>query len=366
MGYALNWLIGHRRKPSTLAVYRSRMELFIDFCVIHLLLLPDPYDPVRIRLLPSVTPIIMSYYVTWLWRATYAWNTIAGATTSLRQWCLDQGRPDPILTPGTDDPDPLYYAARISVKRHSDAPKLRYPITVVMMDDLDTTFSSCTLHSEQLSDNLLAASMLLFFAMLRVGECTSPTASTFNPAIHATRSDITFMPTLEKPDYFIFRCKATKTDAGVRRGFEVKVFNSSRLKPVDAMRKLFLSQPRTPASPLFDFRSDSDRAANKPVHASRAAFWSFISTALRRNGHNDRSAEGNITCHSFRSGGATALADTPGMTDLRIMQAGRWLSSCWKVYAWGSLASAQEISEALGAAPRRAGDRWGFQPPLGA
>lgn len=364
VGYALAWLVGHRRKASTTAAYRSRMELFIDFCVLHHLLLPDPYEPVRIRLLPAVSSVLFCYYMAWLWRAAYAWNTIAGATTALRQYCLDQGRPDPTLLQDSEDTCPLYYTTRLSIKRHSDPGPLRYPITVLMMDDLTNTYDRRLLYDAELSDNLCACSLLLFFALLRVGECTNPTESAFNPQAHATRADITFVPTIQSPEYFIFKCKATKTDSGLRRGFEVKIFNSSRLKPVDSMRRLFLSQPQPPTSPLFDFRSAELRAAAKPAHASRSTFWRLTSRTLRLNGHNDRSSGGNITPHSFRSGGATALADTPGMTDLRIMQAGRWRSSCWKIYTWGSISSAREISEALGSAPRRAGDRWGYQPPI--
>ena len=95
------------------------------------------------------------------------------------------------------------------------------------------------------------------------------------------------------------------------------------------MRDLLLSQPRGPKTPLFDFRSQSQRNTDQPLHVARTPFTKAVNECLQL-GDIDTTT---IRMHSFRQGGATAaLAAGCPTWMLEIM--GRWKSDAWKAYAF--------------------------------
>ena len=57
-----------------------------------------------------------------------------------------------------------------------------------------------------------------------------------------------------------------------------------------------------------------------------------------------------LDTHSLRAGGFTAMADA-GFAEHEIQRRGRWASTCWKIYCWGtrSLGSRQRRGEPHGA-----------------
>ena len=206
----------------------------------------------------------------------------------------------------------LYYVLR-GIKRsqgNSHCLPLRQPITMVHLRRLLSWLQTSNL---PLQDRHLwwSACTLAFFGLLRASEYTAPTVNTFAANFTLGTSDIRFNTDFTSLLVFI---KASKTDP-FRVGCTIHIGSTNnQFCPVNAMRVFLRSRSTTSAVPLFVFADDS--------FLTRSRMSSFILSVLGGT---------NLNTHSFRIGGATALA-VAGFSDAHIQTIGRWSSNCFQRY----------------------------------
>ena len=156
---------------------------------------------------------------------------------------------------------------------------------------------------------LKAASSLAFFGLLRSSEYTSPGKHVWNPGHHLSVGDVSF-PSHGRMGV---RIKQSKTDQ-FREGCTVNLVRMhSHLCPVENMVE-YLKVRGYGQGPLFLFSSGT--------FLTRGELASLLQTGVPGAGLNT---------HSFRAGGATALASA-GLSPLVIKQLGRWKSSAFCRY----------------------------------
>jgi hypothetical protein len=171
-----------------------------------------------------------------------------------------------------------------------------------------------------------AASYTAFQGLLRVSEyAVKGTAASFDPAVHLTRADIHFHPSIKDPEYAAVNLGRTKTDPDNEdRVPVILAFDpDADVNACSALRDMILADP-VPASiarfvPLFRWQ---DGTAMTYAQVGKA-----IDKLMPRIGVSPA----RYASHSFRIGGATALADA-GCPDVIIQALGRWRSQCYKIY----------------------------------
>ena len=155
-----------------------------------------------------------------------------------------------------------------------------------------------------------AATLLAFFGMLRISEYTTPSPRCFDPHAHLSINDISFN---FRRRMLSVRIKASKTDP-FRQGMTLRIaFNFSPLCPGLAMLRYFRSRTGTDG-PLFIFCSGDFLTR---AHLSDLLRYAFPTQ--------------QVTTHSFRRGGASALAAW-GVPQYTIQILGRWRSDAYIRY----------------------------------
>ena len=160
-------------------------------------------------------------------------------------------------------------------------------------------------------DMLLSAVLLAFFGMLRVSEYTSPTYRSFDEDTHLSVADV-FINWQRR--IALIRIKKSKTDP-FRQGVTIRIgVLDHHLCPVHALVRYLLRRGPAPG-PLFIFQNGQ--------YLTRSRILDVLTSSLPHVPH--------INTHSFRRGGASALADanTPSHI-IQIM--GRWRSNAYMDY----------------------------------
>ena len=164
-------------------------------------------------------------------------------------------------------------------------------------------------------DNIMlwAALTLAFSGFLRVSEFTC--TGQFNPNIHITLKDITFLPSKHNPMNMQIHLKVSKTDP-FRSGVTLSIGRTgSHICPVTAMTR-YIS-----ILSLNLFRTESGKPLTRRV-------FTFLTRDLSRTmGVNAK----HYASHSFRIGAATS-AGAANMPPWLIKTLGRWTSDCYERY----------------------------------
>jgi integrase len=167
--------------------------------------------------------------------------------------------------------------------------------------------------------NVAVAARVAFAGFLRVGEFTYTQKDIADPrtftASKLTRADIRFSPTFDHAQLTLKRSKADRNHEGVNI---ILAATTDEACPVDALRKLFLYDPRSPQAPLFSFSSGP---------FSSKAFQTALLSKLRKVGENTAGIKG----HSFRKG-AAQHAHEAGILHEQIQALGRWSSEAFRLY----------------------------------
>jgi integrase len=325
VGYAYQYLLQAGRRESTNSTYTVGLNNYIYFCHVFILLTPSILVP-GCMALPPITTIVFGHYLAWMFHADYSFNTIRSYTTAVKMWCRTQRRPNPTLDPITNLPDIAVSDIWKAIKRNSKPAQRRFAVTIAQLLAVSHTCDAGALCTLAVGRNVKAACCLAWFALLRGSEYTSPSTSTFDPAVHGCRGDVTFYPSVNNPRYITYCVKTSKTDTVDRRGFIATVYASgTNACAVLALAALFLADPQPDDSPLFRF--DTPTSPLSRPDSTKSTFTRLFSRFLRANNFIDD----NVSSHSFRRGGATALFRS-GASEYMVMQAGRWRSTCWRFY----------------------------------
>lgn len=205
--------------------------------------------------------------------------------------------------------DRLYYVLR-GIKRSQGNQFNKTPRSPITKNHLTQLHNFVVLMAIPLHDRRLywSAFTLAFFGLLRVSEYTCQRIRIFNHHFHLTLHDIKFTA-----DIVHVHIKASKNDP-FRVGCTIKIASSfDMFCPVQALRS-FLRSRNDVNGPLFTFLDGTYLTRSRLVAVIRSCF-------------NDV----NLNTHSFRIGGATALA-AAGVSDARIQVLGRWNSNCFVKY----------------------------------
>lgn len=204
------------------------------------------------------------------------------------------------------------------IKRLSSTRKLdRFPITIPVLANIHSYLQPD--HSDCLDHVMLwAAFTLAFFGFLRSSEftCNAP----FDPAVHLTAQDITFVPDSQSPTHILVKIKQSKTDP-FRQGHTLTIAKStSNICSVMAMKDYILQAQPPACRPLFSFSKSGK-------WLTRTSLTKELRTILQHCGL----PASKFYSHSFRIGAATTAAQA-GLPPWLIKVLGRWSSDCYEQY----------------------------------
>ena len=169
----------------------------------------------------------------------------------------------------------------------------------------------CLMQRQSLSHLMIVQWSGQFFGLLLVSEFCPPSASKFSKDIHLSVEDVDVNLSA---GYVAVSLKQSKSDP-FRLGVTIRIGSlNHRLCPVRAMAAYLLARGSAPG-PLFVFRSGAVFTRVFLVNMLRKWFPTV----------------GTINSHSFRRGGATALAAS-GASDFTIQLLGRWKSYSYLRY----------------------------------
>ena len=217
--------------------------------------------------------------------------------------------------------DPLKQSLRLELalkglrRRRPRANDTRLPITAYILRVIKTSLSAKPYDFDCIM--LWAACCLGFFAFLRSGELTVPSAAGFDPKWHLTPMDIA-VDNQSSPIAVQITLKGSKTDQ-TRKKIQLYIGRSHNdICPVAALLT-YLSVRGIDTGPLFRLEN------GQPL--TRQNLVSLIKSALQSQGVDPTHYSG----HSFRIGAATTAAAC-GIGDATIQTLGCWKSDSYVRY----------------------------------
>ena len=239
-------LIDHSLAASTRRSYAVGQSEFLRFCL-----------KLGIPPFPASEPVLILFVAELSQRLCH--SSVRCYLSAIRHWNISQG-----------GGDHLAHSLRLQLAlkglrrkkpRSSDS---HLPITPYILKRIKSVL---TANSHQQDNIMLWAACLGFFAFLRSGEMTIPSADTFDPGWHLTPLDIA-VDNLHQPSFMQVRLKGSKTDQ-TRRGVNLYVgrtFND--LCPVAAMLS-YLAIRGFNQGPLFKLQNGSPLTRQKLVDLLR-------------------------------------------------------------------------------------------------
>ena len=279
--------------PSTWSTYFSGIRQYVSFCSMF------SVDP-----LPLSEVTLENFSASLQLRVAY--KSIKVYLSGVQFWAKLHGCPVLVA-----DMPRLQYVLRGIRRFQGDKFKRapRPPVTWALLQRV-CAFVACS-EAPFNRDMLLSAVLLAFFGLLRVSEYTAPSASRFDPSVCLSVRDVTISWARGVALIYI---KQSKTDP-FRVGVTVRVgVIQHRLCPVVALIR-FLARRGSRPGPLFLFLD------------GRFLTRAHVRDLLKRS----LPLLPNVNTHSFRRGGASALA-AAGAPAHVIQVLGRWRSNAFSVY----------------------------------
>ena len=294
LGPSVAHYLSHALAPSTLSTYRSDWSSYRQFCCQHGLHLIPPTDTVLSRYASHLADRRVTHGTIHVYLSAIAFHS------QLQGHRIDYNSM------------PTLHYVMLGIRRLQGSSLLRpprEPVTPRLMLQLRTYL----LHALPAHDGLMvwAAFSSAFFGLLRSSEYCCPTSSTISSA-SLLRHHLSFSADRSSAKLFLPR---SKTDQSAR-GADISFFTlPSPLCPVSALWHFARVRHAPTASPLFILDNGDFLTCEFTVGILLSAFPSTP----------------NINTHSFRIGGASALADA-GVPDYVIQILGRWSSDSFLRY----------------------------------
>ena len=295
---SLDLSIQHYRQltyaSSTQKTYQTQRQCYLAFCTYM------GYAPV-----PATTTTICRYAA--LLSKTHKYNSIKQYLNIVRILHLEWGLHNPL------DQNYNLNCVLKGIRRDlGDSVNRKLPITpMILLDILKYLSMDNIVHC-----NVYAASLVMFFGMLRRSNVLPSSKSKFDTRRHLRRQDVSFRPT-----GVIIKIRWSKTIQFHERELNLPLprIPGNVLCPTQAVYKCFQMSPNAdPSGPAF-------MIDNNPLTIHR--FLQIIQHALTSSGYNSKSFGG----HSFRRGGAT-WAYHCGVPVDSIRQIGDWRSNAYVNY----------------------------------
>ena len=286
--------VGHSLAPSTQATYRSGWDSYCRFCTGHALPTLPPTDRVLSAFVSHLADRLVTHGTIQVYLSAIAFHSqlLSGhlVVTSM----------------------PLLHCVLRGIRRVQGSRLLRpprEPITPRHMLHLREHIVRCFCRHDALM--LWAAFTSAFFGLLRSSEYCSPSPTTLSPST-LLRFHLSFTTDRSSAHLFL---PMSKTDR-FARGANIPFFTlQSPLCPVSALWHFARTRHISHSLPLFTLADGSFLTRDLTANVLRAAF----------------PYQPNVNTHSFRIGGASALA-TAGVPDYVIQVIGRWSSDSFLRY----------------------------------
>jgi hypothetical protein len=281
-------------------------------------------------------------------------------------WCRADRRPDPTIEPGTTSTD---IAVAASGKRSNGSPSQPNDDPLSLSTNYGTFATPVQLEpplgfapiTPAVGLNVAVALRLAWYGLLRGSEYTSASEAAPNQLSHACRGNVQIFPDDQNPLFILFTIKNCKTDSIDRRGFVTTTYRSGTPTcAVTTLQALFNADPQPASAQLFRFNDPINAGARTPAsirprmhNSSHRTLTKTFSRLLLANGYNDD----NVSSHSFRRGGATALFRS-GASEYMMIQAGRWRPTCWRYYVDNDHTYYYDFASTMATATPSAGVHW--------
>ena len=298
---------------STRKTYHCQSQSYFRFCLNYGL------QPV-----PASQDTIVSY-MAFLSRSL-APNSVKGYMNAIRIIHLEAGFSNPLISNWE-----VNMIQKGISRLMGKPPKQKLPITIPILIDL---LRSLTDHPCDLA--FRAACLIAFFGFLRKSTLL-PVSEDLVQGKYIARSDVMDL-TLSS---FQLQIKYSKTIQFGQRILSLPyvVCDDTRLCPVRAILSHLGRSKLQPSRPLFNYVSGLQE-----VHFSTAFFMKKLRSTLVQAGH----PASDISCHSFRRGGAS-LAYMVGLSATDIKLRGEWRSNAFEQYLCVSKSTALQSAKSLSA-----------------
>jgi hypothetical protein len=281
---------------NTVRTYKSQTNSYLRFCVNYGL------QPV------PATQQTLCTYMAFLSRSLTP-SSVKGYMNAVRLLHIESGFVNPLV-----DNWEITMIQRGMSRLMGSPPKQKLPITIAILIDIRRVLSDSPADVA-----FWAACVIAFFGFLRKSTLLPSSGElTLNKFI--ARSDITEL-SLQS---FVLLIRFSKTIQFGQRVLSIPYVACANVKlcPVRAVLKHFGLSMIPTSRPLFNYLVDG-----REVTFTNAFFMKRLRDALRATGH----PASDISCHSFRHGGAS-LAYMVGMSAVDIKQRGDWRSNAFERY----------------------------------
>lgn len=278
-------------KPKSFGTYRTALKRFKNFCE-------------EFNLKPVLTQHNLRLFVTYLASGVTP-RTIGVYLSGLRYFSSISGS----VLPPTKEMKLLSYTLRgIRLANIKASKPPRDPITMAHLNKILWFLRNCELGTQE-RRLWWAVSLLAFYGLLRSAEYCCHAKSKFITETTLLISDLQI-----SQDMLVVRIRQSKTDP-FHYGQSVTIgATNTAFCPVAAMRAYLQCRGFIPG-PLFVFNDGS--------FLTRPDLSNFLTQCFP--------LIQNINTHSFRIGGASALA-LAGVPIYAIQAMGRWKSDCFRIY----------------------------------
>ena len=281
---------------STKKTYRSQIKSYFAFCI-KFGLVPIP-----------ASQETLCYYMTFLSRSLSS-SSIPGYMNVIRIIHLEAGYTNPL-----DKNWELKLLHRGILRLLGVPPKQKLPISVEMLLKMSRAIAN---HPADYA--FWAACLIAFFGFMRKSTLI-PSTDAWSLGKYIARCDVSCF-TLSS---FLITVKNSKTIQFGQRVHTLPFVScvDSRICPVRALLKHLGASPLPLTAPLFDYLVGSAQ-----INFSHSFFVKRLRKCLIEVGESPK----DISCHSFRRGGAT-LAFMAGLSAADIKLRGDWASNAYEKY----------------------------------
>jgi hypothetical protein len=255
-----------------------------------------------------------------------SYSTINNKLYAIRHFTMNAGYEDPLLGKRK------LKRVRDGLKKLRGAAKRKRPVTVRLLKSL----SRATTGRGYLPTALRTAAIVGFFFLLRISEFAAHDAQHPSKFI-LRRCDVKFFKNglevtcWDIPDEVQLYIRGSKTDSKMQGCYRSHFCSGGELCPVRALVLwMRLTDGKTaPLDPLFSV--PTKRSATTGIYTTRILTRQQVAAVLKKHARFDGLSERDVSTHSLRIGGATALVQA-GAEFAAVQIVGRWASDVFKIY----------------------------------
>jgi hypothetical protein len=255
-----------------------------------------------------------------------SFSTIRGKLYGVRWFTMELGYPDPL------ENKPRLKRVLKGLKKLRGSVNRKKPLSPRLLTNLVKAALGKGLEATATS----TAIQIAFFFLLRVSEFAGQDSAHVSKYI-LRKCDVVFKRNgrvcsfRDRPDEVELFIRGSKTDSSMQGCYRNQFASGAFLCPVKALVTWFfiIDNMVRPLEPLFSIPATRDRftGAVKSVVLTRIQ----VTRALKAFAASDGLSAADVSTHSCRSGGATALLRA-GVDPAVIQVVGRWASDIFKIY----------------------------------